>query len=45
MYRILVYSPGLPGYLNVMQTVIVILTMAELFLDRPHMIISFHQMA
>ena len=40
-----VHSPGLPGYVNVMQTVIVILTMAELFLDRPHMIISFHQMA
>ena len=30
-------SPWLPGYINVVQTVPVILTMAGLFLDRPHM--------
>ena len=30
-----VYSPWLPGYINVIQTIVVILTMAGLFLDRP----------
>ena len=28
-------SPWLPGYINVMQTILVVLTMAGLFLDRP----------
>ena len=32
-----VHSPWLPGYINVMQTILVILTMAGLFLDRPCM--------
>ena len=32
---ILVHSPWLPGYTDVVQTVLVILTMAGLFLDRP----------
>ena len=31
-----VHSPWLPGYMNVVQTVLIILTMAQLFLDRPH---------
>ena len=31
-----VHSPWLLGYINVMQTVLVILTMAGLFPDRPH---------
>ena len=31
-----VHSPWLPGYINATQTVLVILTMAGLFLDRPH---------
>ena len=31
-----VHSPWLPGYINVVQTILVILTMAGLFLDRPH---------
>ena len=31
-----VHSPWLPGYINVAQTILVILIMAELFLDRPH---------
>ena len=31
-----VYSPRLPGYINVVQTVHIILTMAGLFPDRPH---------
>ena len=31
-----VHSPWLPGYLNVVQTVLAILTMAGLFPDRPH---------
>ena len=30
-----VHSPWLPGYINVAQTVLVLLTMAGLFLDRP----------
>ena len=36
--RTQVHSPWLPGYINVVQTVLVILTMAGLFLDRPHML-------
>ena len=31
-----VHSPWLPGYMEVRQTVLAILTMAGLFLDRPH---------
>ena len=31
-----VHSPWLPGNINVTQTVLIILTMTELFLDRPH---------
>ena len=31
-----VHSPWLPGYINVAQCVLIILTMAGLFLDRPH---------
>ena len=30
-----VHSPWLPGYIDVVQTVLIILTMAGLFLDRP----------
>ena len=30
-----VHSPWLPGYINVTHTILIILTMAELFLDRP----------
>ncbi|KAF6104349.1 hypothetical protein HJG60_011305 [Phyllostomus discolor] len=33
---IAIHSPGLPGYINVTQTILVILTMAGLFPDRPH---------
>ena len=33
--RIPVHSPWLPGYINVAQTILVILTMAGLFPDRP----------
>ena len=33
-----VHSPWLPGYINVVQTILIILTMAGLFLDRPHCI-------
>ena len=32
-----VHSPWLPGYINVLQTVLVILTVVGLFLDRPPM--------
>ena len=32
-----VHSPWLPGDINVMQTILVILTMAAIFLDRPGM--------
>ena len=32
-----VHSPWLLGYVNVVQTVLVILTMAGLFVDRPHL--------
>ena len=31
-----VHSPWLPGYIDVMQTILVILTTVGLFLDRPH---------
>ena len=31
-----VHSPWLPGYINVVQTLLIILTMTGLFLDRPH---------
>ena len=31
-----VHSPWLPGYIDVAQTILVILTMAGLFLDRPY---------
>ena len=31
-----VHSSWLPGYINVIQTILVIFTMAVLFLDRPH---------
>ena len=37
--RIPVHFPWLPGYIDVAQTVLIILTMAGLFLDRPH---SYH---
>ena len=33
--RIPVHSPWLPGYIHVMQTILIILTMAGLFQDRP----------
>ena len=33
--RIPVHCPWLPGYIDVTQTIVVILTMAGLFLDRP----------
>ena len=36
--HILVYSTWLPGYIDVMQTILIILTMAELFLDKPPML-------
>ena len=35
--HILVHSPTLEGYINVTQTVVVIVPMAGLFPDRPHM--------
>ena len=31
-----VHSPWLPGYIDVVQTILIILMMAGLFLDRPH---------
>ena len=34
--RILVHSPWLPGYIDVLQTILIMLTMAGLFPDRPH---------
>ena len=37
--RIPVHSPWLPGYIDAMQTVLVMLTMAGLFPDRPHIYI------
>ena len=33
-----VHSPWLPGYINVLQTILIILTMSGLFLDRLHII-------
>ena len=36
MLCIPVHSPGLSGYLSVAQTVLITLTMARLFPDRPH---------
>ena len=36
--RIPVHSPWLPGYIDVMQTVLVILTVAGLFPGRPHLL-------
>ena len=37
-----VHSPWLPGYIDVTQTVLIILTVAGLFLDRPCISIFFH---
>ena len=37
--QIPVHSPWLPGYTGIMQTILVLLTMAGLFLDRPHIYI------
>ena len=37
--RIPVHPPWLPGYIDVMQTVLITLTMAGLFLDRPHILL------
>ena len=37
-----VYSPWLPGYINIMQTILIILTMAVLFLDIPFMYTHTH---
>ena len=37
---VLVHSPWLPGDIDVVQTILVILTMAGLFLDRPHILVS-----
>ena len=34
--RIPVHSPWLPGYADIAQTTLVIITMAGLFLDSPH---------
>ena len=34
--RIPAHSPWLPGYIDVVQTSLIILTMAGLFPDRPH---------
>ena len=36
LIRIPVHSPWLPGYIDVVQTILIILTMAGLFPDRPH---------
>ena len=33
-----VHSPWLPGYIGFMQIILIILTMAGLFLDRPHIL-------
>ena len=40
--RIPVHSPWLPGYMNVVQTVLVSLTMAGLLPGRPHMCVESH---
>ena len=42
--RIPVHSPGLPGYINVTQTILIILSMARLFQDRPHITYQLHQL-
>ena len=39
--RIPVHSPWLPGYIDVVQTVLVMLTMAGLFLDRPYISVLY----
>ena len=36
-----VHSPWLPGYTDVTQTILIILTMTDLFLDRPHIFKSY----
>ena len=36
---IAVHSPWLPGYIDVAQTILVLLPMAGLFPDRPHIIV------
>ena len=33
-----VHSPWLPGYINIPETILIMLTMAGLFLDTPHML-------
>ena len=35
-----VHSPWLPGYIDFMQTILIILTIAGLFPDRPHRIMG-----
>ena len=37
------HPPWLPVYINVIQTILVTLTMAGLFPDRPHMLILMHK--
>ena len=37
-----VHSPWLPAYINVVQTIFIILTMAHLFPDRPHMLCNIN---
>ena len=37
-----VHSPWLPGYINVAQTILIILTMARLFPDRPYIYTYIH---
>ena len=37
-----VHSPWLPGYISVMLTILIILTMAGLFPDRPCMLVAQH---
>ena len=39
-----VHSLWLPGYINVVQTILVILTMAGVFLDRPHILYLFNHL-
>ena len=40
-----VHSPWLPGYISVVQTVLVLLIMVGLFLDRPHALPLFPEIA
>ena len=40
--RIPVHSPWLPGYVDVEQTVLALLTMAGPFLDRPYIVMYTH---